>query len=308
MGYQATELQEEVNIKKVISIHYFEYMSDFSFPGESHDFWEFLYVDKGELFITVDHDRLPLRQGQLIFHKPGEFHALAANKVIAPNLVVISFEAKNSCMAFFNKKLFTVGDRERSLLAHIISEARDTFDGPMDDPYMQQLTRKAHAPFGAEQMIKIHMEQFLIQLIRSFSGNPPHRRRDKSTAARPIFMDQDILFSDILTYLDKNISRQLTVERICRDNLIGLSQLKKLFREHRGGGVMECFNLMKVNAAKQLIRNKQMNFTQIADYLGYTSVHYFSRHFKKITNMTPSEYRSSIMRRAEMPEQFHSEL
>ena len=37
-----------------------------------------------------------------------------------------------------------------------------------------------------------------------------------------------------------------------------------------------------------------MNFTQIADSLGYASIHYFSRQFKKITGMTPSEYSSSI--------------
>ena len=43
---------------------------------------------------------------------------------------------------------------------------------------------------------------------------------------------------------------------------------------------MECFNQMKINSAKQMIRNQQMNFTQIADALGYTSVHYFSRQFK----------------------------
>lgn len=91
------------------------------------------------------------------------------------------------------------------------------------------------------------------------------------------------------------------MERISRDNLIGVSQLKKLFRKHRGGGVMECFNLMKINTAKQLIRNQQMNFTQIADYLGYTSVHYFSRNFKNITTMSPSEYRSSIIQRANRP-------
>ena len=46
--------------------------------------------------------------------------------------------------------------------------------------------------------------------------------------------------------------------------------------------------------AKELIREKNMNFTQIADYLGYTSIHYFSRQFKKIAGMTPSEYASSI--------------
>ena len=51
---------------------------------------------------------------------------------------------------------------------------------------------------------------------------------------------------------------------------------------------------MKVNAAKQLIRTNKMNFTQISEQLGYTSIHYFSRQFKKVTGMTPSEYASSI--------------
>ena len=54
-----------------------------------------------------------------------------------------------------------------------------------------------------------------------------------------------------------------------------------------------------------MIRNQQMNFTQIADALGYTSVHYFSRQFKKLTDMTPTEYRASIMLRAKRPQRKH---
>ena len=42
-----------------------------------------------------------------------------------------------------------------------------------------------------------------------------------------------------------------------------------------------------------------MNFTQISAHLGYTSIHYFSRQFKKIVGMTPSEYASSVKAIAE---------
>ena len=59
---------------------------------------------------------------------------------------------------------------------------------------------------------------------------------------------------------------------------------------------------MKIDAAKQLIRSQRLNFTQIADRLGYTSVHYFSRQFKKVTGMTPSEYSVSIKRLSEEPQ------
>ena len=146
MSYQFTELKEELIIKKIVSLHYFEYMSDFTFPGESHNFWEFLYVDKGELQVTADREKFILRQGQIIFHRPNEFHALAANNVIAPNLVVISFEAGEPCMAFFEHKILTVGESERNLLSQIIAEARETFDGPMDDPYMEVLSRRESIP------------------------------------------------------------------------------------------------------------------------------------------------------------------
>lgn len=304
MSYQFTELKEELSIHRIVSIHYFEYMSNFTFPGESHSFWEFLYVDKGEVLVTADREKLTLHRGQIIFHRPNEFHAVAANNVIAPNLVVISFEAVEPCMAFFEDKILTVGESERNLLAQIIAEARETFEGPMDDPYMERLVRKEDAPFAAEQMIKIHLEQFMLQMFRNFSQNRSYTKELPVTPRRTL-SDGDALYTGIMDYLERHIGEQLTIERISRDNLIGVSQLKKLFRSYQGSGVMEYFNHLKINAAKQLIRDQQMNFTQIADALGYTSIHYFSRQFKKLTDMTPTEYRESVMQRARQPQRRH---
>ena len=295
MSYQFTELKEELIIKKIVSLHYFEYMSDFTFPGESHNFWEFLYVDKGELQVTADREKFILRQGQIIFHRPNEFHALAANNVIAPNLVVISFEAGEPCMAFFEHKILTVGESERNLLSQIIAEARETFDGPMDDPYMEVLSRRESIPFGAEQMIANYLEELIIHLYRRYFENPgqfgPRRQpevRIKSDA-----------YSRIVRYMEEHIGERLSIDTICHDTLTGRSQLQKIFREAHGCGVIDYFSSMKIETAKQLIRDNHLNFTEISDRLGYTSVHYFSRQFKKLTGMTPSEYATSIRRLSE---------
>lgn len=53
MAYNGFLPENVINIGKIYSIHYFEYMSDFSFEGESHDFWEFICVDKGEVEVTA---------------------------------------------------------------------------------------------------------------------------------------------------------------------------------------------------------------------------------------------------------------
>ena len=49
MNYKSIDLKDCITVDKIFTIHYFEYMSDFSFPGESHDFWEFICVDKGDV-------------------------------------------------------------------------------------------------------------------------------------------------------------------------------------------------------------------------------------------------------------------
>lgn len=45
---------------------------------------------------------------------------------------------------------------------------------------------------------------------------------------------------------------------------------------------MEYFGTLKIDAAKRMIREGTHNFTEIAALLGYNSIHYFSRHFKRL--------------------------
>ena len=52
MAYYGVNLHNSITLGRIFSIHYFEYMSDFSFEGESHNFWEFVCVDKGEVDVT----------------------------------------------------------------------------------------------------------------------------------------------------------------------------------------------------------------------------------------------------------------
>lgn len=293
MKYKLTELNEELTIHRIVSIHYFEYMSDFIFAGESHNFWEFLCVDKGEADIISDHEHLTVKRGEVIFHKPNEFHSVAANGVIAPNLVVIGFECQSPAMSFFEGQVLTVGEEERLLLAKVIAEAHQCFEGRLDDPYQEVLIPRNPAPFAGEQMIKIHLEQFLIQMYRRSVSSRKSAPLPKNTAR------VEDTYQEILNYFEKNICTQLTISQICKDNLISTSQLKKLFWEMEGSGVIEHFNRMKIDTAKQLIRNQKMNFTQIANHLGYASVHYFSRQFKHLTGMTPSEYAISIKQLSE---------
>lgn len=301
MGYNGITFEKCITINKIYSVHYFEYMSDFTFEGETHDFWEFVCVDKGEVLAAAENKTIHLKRGDIIFHQPNEFHNIHTTGNIAPNLIVISFQCRDEAMSFFCKKVLKIDETERNILANIIIEARQCYDCRLDDPYLQNMPCKEPKMFGAGQMICIYLEHLLIHLFRRYFNSfavPKEIENNDILKSNKSKSDAEI-FERITDYLTAHLNTSLTIEQICKDNLIGRSQLQKLFKYRRGLGVIEYFSLLKINAAKEMIRTNNLNFTQISEQLGFSSIHYFSRKFKQITGMTPSEYALSIKALAE---------
>jgi len=288
MNYREATLYETVHIDALFTVHYFEYTSDFVFEGESHNFWEFICVDKGTVEIGMDEQTYTLRKNDIAFHEPNEFHKVSTRGQIAPNLVVISFKTDSPFMDFFRKRILKIDEKERAILADIIKEARSVYASPLNAPYLTELERKEDVPIGAEQLIKIHLEHFLIHLMRR------HTSCECQTPESPALKSGSDTFKRIVQYMEENLSKPLTIAQICRDNTIGRTQLQMIFQKEASSSAFEYFISLKVNAAKRLIRLGELNFTQISEQLGYSSIYYFSRQFKKVTGMTPSEYVSSI--------------
>ena len=299
MAYKSVVLEDSVTINRIISVHYFQYMSDFSFPGESHDFWELVCVDRGEIDALAGDRRLTLKKGNILFHKPNEFHNVLTNGKVSPSLVVIGFECHSPAIKSFEDQLMSVQDTEKELMDQIIVEARNTFSGRLDDPYQEELIFNSEPlTFGSAQLISHYLEQLMIHLYRRYFSYSLPVRSSRFLAEASSGNDT---YNRIVRYMEEHLGERMTIDRICRDNLVGRSQLQKLFRDTKGCGVIEFFSMMKIDTAKQMIRDNQLNFTQIADRLGYNSIHYFSRQFKQITTMTPSEYATSIRLLSEKP-------
>ncbi|NCD04782.1 MAG: AraC family transcriptional regulator [Spirochaetia bacterium] len=288
-GFKLTPLKKTLNIDNIVTVHYFEYPSTFLFKGESHDFWEFLYVDKGEVGITSENKVYNLKQGQIIFHKPNQFHDVFCNGKISPNLLVVSFDSDAKCMSFFEDKVLQINKSLTFYLNTIIKESKKAFKNNLADPYFKELIINEDAPEFSLDLIALSLETFLINLIRDnneLNANLPISIHEKENKRRVQL---------VINYLEKNISNNITLENICSQCSMSRSLIQKLFKNDTGWSVMEYFYRLKIEEAKRLIRNGTNNFTQIADELGYSTIHYFSRQFKKIVGMSPSEYSKSIL-------------
>lgn len=137
-----------------------------SLKEKKHDFWELLYVDKGEVEVMADSTGYRLRQGDMIFHKPDEFHNVFANGVVAPNLVVVSFVCRSAAMSYFEGKILRLDGDERALLS-VWLRRRGTRSPPLlTIPGPSRWSRASSSAFGSEQMVVSLLEQMLIRMVR----------------------------------------------------------------------------------------------------------------------------------------------
>ena len=184
-AYESISLMENLVITEIYSIHYFEYTKDFVYEGESHDFWELLCVDNGVIEVTAGDQNLVLEKGEMIFHKPNEFHALRANGQI---LIVISFDCDAPCMDFFRDRIVTINATEGFYLGQILTEAKKTFYTPLNNPYICKLERYPHTAFGSEQIIKISLESAcFVDIQKKNPSSPMSRPNIRCYTATTIF-------------------------------------------------------------------------------------------------------------------------
>lgn len=292
MEYVKTRLQQAITIDAVVSVHYYEYPIDFAFSGEVHDFWELVYVDKGKAVITAGSRELPLPAGHLYLHKPMEYHNIRCGEGNAVNSFIVSFCSEQAALYAAAGKPIACDDRQRTRMAQIVVEARQAFSTPLGKVIAPQLERREDAGFGCEQMMQTYLEQLLIDLVRTEQRTHPAEDTDAPSLGQ---RRSDTLLQSVCAYLEEHVADSVTIEDLCRRFCVSKSTLQKLFRSRVGSGISHVYQQLKVDRAKAMIREKQYNFTEIAQRLGYSSVHYFSRHFKQVAGMTPSEYAASVM-------------
>lgn len=285
--YVKTNLKSVVTVSKIVTIHYYEFDRNFIFEGEEHDFWELVYIDKGSVEIQRDKDRLSLRQGEIVFHRPNEFHSIRSLDS-SPNVFVLSFVCNSPIMKYLEHYHTVLNQSLKVFISSIVKEAKKTYILPLNDPSLARLRKQEAPPLGGEQLIKLYLEQMLIFLIRSITNEG-----DASIFPSKESMESHLVIA-VKKLLDENTGAPLRVSDICETLGYSKSYLSKIFHEQSGSTISSYATHTRIARAKELIRNGNYNFAEISDILGFDNPQYFSRVFKRTVGMSPTEFRKSL--------------
>lgn len=284
-----TKLNSIINVTKIVTVQDFELDSNYNFEGEAHDFWEMAYIDKGRVLLTVDGEQTILNQGDVVFIKPNAFHASSAYHS-SPNFLNISFECKSLAMKSFEGFHAQVDKSLLTFLNSIVKECETAYESRKNAISIKKLVRKKTAKLGSEQLIRTYLEQFLILLLRSLNEKQEFLMFPSKESM------QNHLVDDVKKYLLDRLHQNVKIEEICSHFGYSVTYISKVFHEHSGYTINNWFNMKKISRAKELIREKRYNFTEISTLLAFDNPQYFSRVFKKFSGMTPSEFRDSFKR------------
>lgn len=230
---------------------------DTSFPDHIHRTYEVMTVLKGHFSTTIDDKEYFLDVGDCVVIFPLQHHLFTVEKDAAVRIFLFSPDY----VPEFDQEVHNMR------------------------PISPIFTPEPNLFFPQKPLNALQVRSFfycLCSTITNFVSFVPTEQCSAKNSA----VEKALLFID--EHYDEDCSLRLVAESIKYE----YSYLSKLFQKHTGYTFSEYLNNYRIKRAQYLLLDPNTTITSIANDVGYNSVRTFNREFLKITEYTPTEYRS----------------
>lgn len=165
-------LTQKINIRQVITYFYRNFPYGYYDPPETHDFWELIYIDVGELKLFAGDREYTLKKGDMYLHQPNEYHQITdvGENPVRPHAFILTFTSKSEILYSIPKYNPQLDKESREIIKNLISEIpNNPFDTapnkvlPAIQYNLRQLEEKdeKNLKFASFQYIKAYLDCFL---------------------------------------------------------------------------------------------------------------------------------------------------
>jgi AraC-like DNA-binding protein len=254
----------------------FSYEPKWYVQKHSHPFYHIIYVTDGNGFATVNDKNYTLNRDCLIFCPPSCEHRFSAHDNKHLRTIEVKFNLHNS----------DIEVELQNISGIFISTSKDIrilFEKIVDDVVKKEYLYR--------DFLAVRIYTILLLLLKKKNSE---RYNENLSIKSLIEKHKDFDFEKIFRYIDDNISKSITLNDISTQVGYNSTYLCRIFKKRFGISPIQYVNNYRLEKAKELIMYSDLNLTQIAQIVGFQSIHYFSRLFKKKEGITPSEYKNRI--------------
>jgi len=253
--------------------------------AHSHNFHELVIVCNGEGLHHTDTETYRIRTGDVFLLKPGAVHHYDVTDDLS--IINILYQPER-----LNLPLYDLADTpgyhaffelEPALRKQHGFKSRLQVNGETLEYLRNLVARMGEELESREKGCLFAAAAYMMQIISAIS-------RSYSTPQIPAQLDLFRL-SDIMSYIERNWNRDLTLEDLAKRASMSCSTLYRMFMKTIDKAPMNYIIEVKMNKAAALLSSSSLPIGEVAGKAGFADSNYFSRLFKRHMGITPRQYR-----------------
>jgi AraC-like DNA-binding protein len=284
-----------------IDLYHYKEMPDQTFPVDifKRQFWEpgpifnqhwhehlqLIYFLSGKALIGCNSRSYLAKAGDLAVINGNELHYgenLSASLVCYMIRIDFSFLLSNQ-----------IDSCQTKYIAPLIQNQISFKNLVHNDRNITHCTKKMIAEYtskkaGYELAIKACTYELVVLLLRGYLDKI-YSEKERSSIMRNVKR-----FQQILDFLDNHYREPITIEQLASMVCISKYHFCRLFKERTGKSAGDYIHHLRINYALKLMRESDLNITEIALASGFSDTNYFCRVFRKYQNFSPSQYRKTF--------------
>ncbi|MBW8347837.1 helix-turn-helix domain-containing protein [Bacillus sp. IITD106] len=265
-------VETDPNLPFDVTLHNVNYV-----PNHWHNSIEIIFVLKGNLEVTINHDKYAISEGDVLLINFGHIHEVIGidQNIIATFQIPIAYLKENvKGIENVNFDVFSGGPlpQEKKPILFIIRRLLAE---------MVQVKYKKDEAYELEMAARM-LKLFAI-LLKQFKISAPEGIINEKNMERML---------RIITYIDEHYQEPITLQTIAEREFLSLPYLSKFFKENIGLNFTSYVTSIRLkNAVEDLLHNREKPIAEIASFHGFSTMKSFYTAFKEKYHVTPNEYR-----------------
>lgn len=251
---------ESFDITRFYFCSYSMKTAGYHFNSEKHACWEITYIDDGELHSNVDGKEYILNKGQYMFYVPNQEHGQNISINSNCSYLTITFETNLINYDSLKNKVFSCDYDTSSIFTSLINCTNEMR--------------------FVDDMIKLKIKELMIISCNTNLSN--HKNKEQYY--------NDKLLNSIIDYINDHMNDDITVDYLCCIFGVSRTKIQKIFKSKLKTSPKDYIISTKLSYGKILLKQNKYSIDEVANMSGFSSANYFSRMFKKIYNLSPTQY------------------
>lgn len=257
----------------------------------SHEFWEFVYLYEGEGLHITPTVRETMNTGDFLLIRPGSSHAIVSDLETSTPGRICNCLIKCSFMEelIHEFELQTKSELAGYKLYELLTTKqpiciRGTDDNARNIRHLIWLAAHEYNHFtdASAMMIRYSLVCLLTCMTRLYEYQ-------SGRLATPVSKRGDI--DELIKYMTYNFAQPLTLEILAQHTHLSREYLSRAFKKQTGKNLFDYLTEIRITRAKDMLRTNTFSIEYIGEYCGYQTCDAFRKAFRRVTGMSPGEYR-----------------